>query len=54
MRQRGALIFLLMQVCFVVAGFALYFGLKSLKEEMLRERAASVTAQAQNPADEPR
>lgn len=32
MSKRGAKIFLLMQVFFVIFGFALFFGLKALKE----------------------
>ncbi|MCB9996562.1 MAG: hypothetical protein H6869_09020 [Rhodospirillales bacterium] len=33
------MIFLLMQVFFVIFGFALFFGLKALKEAQLQARA---------------
>ena len=39
MKLKGPTIFLLMQVFFVIFGFALYYGLKELKLSLQAERA---------------
>ncbi len=44
MKRRGIIIFLLMQVCFIVLGFALFFGLRNLKESQQEDISAMVQA----------
>lgn len=48
--KRGAVIFLLMQVFFVIFGFALFFGLKALKEAQLESRQEQMTLQDERTA----